>query len=99
MTGPFRWNAHNIEHIAEHGVTAEEAESVICDARSPFPRMIGNDKSLVWGQTENGDYLQVIFIYSPPGTIYVIHARPMTDKEKSRLRQRRRYPCESVLKK
>ena len=90
MIGSFRWNAHNIEHIAEHGVTAEEVEAVISDAQPPFPRMIGDDKYLVWGQTENGDYLQVIFIYSPPEMIYVIHARPMTDREKSRLRRRRR---------
>ena len=90
MIGLFRWNAHNIEHIAEHGVTAEEVEAVISDAQPPFPRMIGDDKYLVWGQTENGDYLQVIFIYSPPEMIYVIHARPMTDREKSRLRRRRR---------
>ena len=90
MIGLFRWNSHNLEHIAEHGVTAEEAEFVISAAQPPFPRMIGDDKYLVWGQTENGDYLQVIFIYSPPEMIYVIHARPMTDKEKSRLRRRRR---------
>jgi hypothetical protein len=25
----FRWNAWNIEHIAEHGVTPEEAEAVV----------------------------------------------------------------------
>jgi len=90
MIGLFRWNAHNLEHIAEHGVTAEEAEFVISVAQPPFPRMIGDDKYLVWGQTENGDYLQVIFIYSPPEMIYVIHTRPMTDREKSRLRRRRR---------
>ena len=32
-------------------------------AAPPFPREIGNDKYLVWGQTGGGRYLQVIFVY------------------------------------
>jgi len=39
MIGLFRWNAHNIEHIAEHGVTTKDAEFVVSGARPPFPRM------------------------------------------------------------
>ena len=87
---PFRWNTENVEHIAEHGVLPAEAENVVRRARAPFPRSIGDGKYLIWGQTAQGVYLQVIFIYSPPGTIYVIHARPLTDREKKQLRRTRR---------
>jgi uncharacterized DUF497 family protein len=86
----FRWNADNIEHIGVHGVNPEDAEYVVRRAERPFPRWLGDGKYLVWGQTASGTFLQVIFIYSPTGVIYVIHARPMTDKEKKRFRKRRR---------
>ncbi len=86
---PFRWNDHNVSHLAEHGIRASEAEFIIRQARAPFPRPIGNEKHLIWGQAPDGAYLQVIFIYSPPGVIYVIHARPMTQREKSRFRRQR----------
>jgi uncharacterized DUF497 family protein len=85
---PFRWNADNVEHIGVHGVGPLEAEYVIRRARRPFPRAVGNDKYLVRGQAADGTYLQVIFIYSPPGVIYVIHARPMNASEKQRFRRR-----------
>jgi hypothetical protein len=62
VTSPFRWNAHNADHVGRHGVAPVEAEYVIRRARAPFPRAIGDGKYLVRGQTENGDYLQVIFI-------------------------------------
>jgi len=78
----FRWNAVNVEHIAEHGVSPDEAEYVVVQSRSTFPRKQGDGKYLVWGQGPGGDYLQVVFIYSPPGVIYVIHARPLGANEK-----------------
>ena len=90
MEPAFRWNADNIEHIGAHDVLPQEAEHVVRQVRPPFPRAIGGGKHLVWGQTADGTYLQVIFIYSPPGVIYVIHARPLNDQEKNRLRRRRR---------
>ena len=34
----FRWNEWNIDHIAEHGVRPEEAEAVVRNAKSPYPR-------------------------------------------------------------
>jgi len=35
-------------------------------------------------------YPQVIYILDEDGTIYIIHARPMTDREKRRYRRKRR---------
>ena len=86
----FRWNEWNLTHIAQHSVSAEEAEYVITNAKPPYPVLIVEEKWKVWGQTANGRYLQLIFLYDPGETIYVIHARGLSDREKRRLRRRRR---------
>ena len=44
----FRWNDWNEEHVGKHGVSIDEAERVVETARSPFPRMIEDNKRLVW---------------------------------------------------
>lgn len=58
----FCWNAWNIAHIDEHDVLPREAEEVVRGARAPFPRDNGDEKFLVWGQTSDGRYLQVVYI-------------------------------------
>jgi uncharacterized DUF497 family protein len=84
----FRWNEWNIEHIGKHGVRPEEAELVIDTARTPFPRRIQDDKRLVWGKGTGGRFIQVIFVLDEDETVYVIHARPLTEQEKRRFRRR-----------
>lgn len=59
----FSWTAWNVAHIAGHGVSVAEAEYIVKHARPPFPRKLGGDKLLVWGQTADGRFLQVIFVY------------------------------------
>ena len=86
----FRWNEWNVEHIETHGVSPEDAEWIVNRARRPFPRHRGNGRWAVWGQTEFGAYLQVIYVYEPEDVIYVMHARPLTETEKRRLRRQRR---------
>jgi uncharacterized DUF497 family protein len=86
----FRWNDWNLEHATKHGVTPEEAEQVVLDASPPFPESGGDDKFRVWGRTVFGRLLQVVYIEDPEGTTYIIHARPLTDQEKRRLRRRRK---------
>jgi uncharacterized DUF497 family protein len=83
----FRWNDWNEEHIGNHGVSPEEAESVVRRAKSPFPRIIEDDKRLVWGCGVGGRLLQVVFVLDEDDTVYVIHARPLTDKEKHRYKR------------
>jgi uncharacterized DUF497 family protein len=83
----FRWNEWNVEHLAEHGVSPESAEEVIAGARNPYPRRIGDDKLLVWGASDRGELLQVIFVLDEDGTIFVIHARPLSEAEKRRHRR------------
>ncbi|MGH9368553.1 MAG: hypothetical protein ACRD3M_12855 [Thermoanaerobaculia bacterium] len=57
-------------------------------ARSPFPLAQADEKYLVWGATEAGRLLQVVFVIDPDGSVFVIHERPLTDKEKRRYRRR-----------
>jgi uncharacterized DUF497 family protein len=86
----FRWNEWNTDHIAAHGVTPADAEFVVRNARRPFPQAQGSGRFLVAGQTSNGTYIQVAYIFSPDDVIFVIHARPLTRAEKRRFRRRRR---------
>jgi len=67
----FSWNAWNVGHIARHGVTPAEAEYVVRHARPPFPRKVGDDKRLVWGQTQRGRHLRVVFVYPPDDEVDV----------------------------
>jgi len=86
----FRWIDWNRDHVAEHGVEAEEAEAVVRQAVPPFPQQIGDDKLLVMGQGRAGRYLQVIYVLDPDDTVFIIHARPLTEREKKRYRGRKR---------
>ncbi len=90
MAYPFRWNTWNVDHIGIHGISPEEAEYLVNHPPSGFPRSIGDDKVLVQGQTAAGRYIQVIYIFSPPGVIFVIHARPLNAAEKRAARRRKR---------
>jgi uncharacterized DUF497 family protein len=87
----FRWNDRNVDHIGEHGVKQAEAEFVVNHPAKGFPRREADEKFRAWGQTIDGRYLQVVYIFDPPDVVYVIHARPLTDAEKHRLRQGKKW--------
>ena len=55
-----------------------------------YIRKIESDKWLAWGRGQGGRFLQVIFVVDPEETVYVIHARPLNEQEKRRLRRRQR---------
>ena len=85
----FRWNAWNLNHIGNHGVTRAEAEFVANKPRRSYPQVIGDGKWLVIGQTAAGRYLQVIYVDDQGAdTVYVIHARELTEREKRRFRRK-----------
>lgn len=90
MQRAFRWNDWNLNHIAEHGISAKEAEFLIEGALPPYPRVMGGGKHIVIGRLPDGSYGQVIFVYDDDQTAYVIHARPLTDLEKRRYRRTKR---------
>jgi hypothetical protein len=86
----FRWNAWNVGHIGEHGILPREAEYVVEQAKRPWPRRVGDGRYRVLGTGPAGEYLHVVYIFSPPGVVYVIHARLMSEVEKRRFRRRLR---------
>ena len=90
MSHEFRWIEWNRDKVAQHNVEPEEAEFVVNQARRPYPMKVDDEKRLVWGQTGSGRYLQVVYLIDMEDTIFVIHARPLTDREKRRLHRRRR---------
>jgi len=62
MKPRFLWEAWNKSHIAIHDVSPSEATYVVRHASPPFPRPGANGKSFVWGRTDQGRYLQVIYV-------------------------------------
>lgn len=90
MAFKFRWTEWNDEHIGTHGVSRWEAESVVESPDRSYPRHIGDDRFIARGQADSGRYLQVIYVFDPEDAVFVIHARPLTDREKKQLRRSRR---------
>jgi uncharacterized DUF497 family protein len=88
MDRDFRWNDWNTDHIAKHGIVPKQAEQVVLRARTPWPSYEGDNRWLVRGPDQNGLYVQVVYIIDPDATIYVIHARPLTPREKRQFRRR-----------
>jgi uncharacterized DUF497 family protein len=86
----FRWIIWNIQKCDVHGVRPSEAEEIVNRARRPYPRCIEDDKIMVRGQTNEGRWLQVIYVLETGNVVFVIHARPLTDSEKRQLRRNRR---------
>jgi uncharacterized DUF497 family protein len=70
------WTSRNIDHLAKHDVSPEEATHVLEHAKPPFPSPIGEGKYVVWGQTSEGRHLQVIFVYRAVETISLEEVEP-----------------------
>jgi uncharacterized DUF497 family protein len=68
----------------------EDSEHVVQTAEAPFPRWISDDKRLVWGRGRAGELLQVIYLLDDDGTVYIIHARSLNEREKRSYRRTRR---------
>src|SRR5687768_7348039 len=57
------WDRRSRDHIAKHGVTPHEVDDLLAGHRPPFPQDIGDGKYLAQGATQQGRFLQVIFVY------------------------------------
>ena len=90
MSPVFRWNEWNVTHIADHGVTPTEAERIVENASSPYPESRGEGKWRVVGRGVGDRLLQVVYIVDVDDTLYVIHAMPLSDRDKRRHRRRNR---------
>ena len=83
----FEWDEDNLSHIAQHGVTPEEAEEALTNA--PVVLRGRDGRSLAHGQTEDGRLLFAVYVTRPRGRIRVITARNMKESEKRLWRRRR----------
>jgi hypothetical protein len=87
---PFRWIQWNIDKVTLHGVTPPEAEHVVECATNPYPQYRTDGMFLVWGPTPAGRLVQVVYVLDEDDSVFVIHARPLTGKEKRQWRRQRR---------
>jgi uncharacterized DUF497 family protein len=82
----FRWIAWNIGKVEDHGLTVSDVEYVVNNSHRPYPKPIGNEKWLVIGPTRDGRVVQAIYLVDAGESLFVIHARPLTPKERRRHR-------------
>jgi uncharacterized DUF497 family protein len=87
MSFVCRWIDWNVRKVEGHGLTVEEVEYVVDHARRPYPQPMGNEKWLVVGPTRAGKPIQVIYLVDDDDTLFVIHSRPLTPKERRRHRR------------
>jgi len=73
----FRWNRFNLDKIAMHGVTREEAEHVVRFARPPFPRRHRRGTWYVLGRGNSNRRIQVVYTIDDTDHFYIIHAMPV----------------------
>jgi len=83
----FRWTGWNVAKVEGHGLSPDEVEHVVNSASRPFPKPLGNEKWLVVGPTLGGRMIQAIYLVDVDDRLFVIHARPLTPKERRRRRR------------
>ena len=89
MPARLRWEDDRIEHIAEHGVTLDEAVEVFTHRHLSVKQ--GKTKRKVYGQTLDGRYLTLIVGWRRSSREWwLVTARDMTPTEKRYYRQHRR---------
>ena len=80
----FVWDSANVEHIARHGVTPDEAEQVI--KNDPFDMAAGHrngePRTVHLGETDASRVL-VVVITERDGMYRVVTARPADRKERA----------------
>jgi len=80
----FRWNEWNLEHATKHGCTVAEIESLLQRRINGFPKKSGDEKFMVEGRGIGDRMIRVIYVRDADGTIFVIHAMPLTTRRRRR---------------
>ena len=84
----FEWDDNNFYHAVRHGISKEEIEEVILGA--DLIRQGASSVYVAYGRSLDGRYIIAIFQYKGQGIARPFSARPMTNREKKRLRRRNR---------
>jgi uncharacterized DUF497 family protein len=86
----FQWDAANIDHIGQHGVSPEEAEEAYLDERRRGMPVYPHPKEQRWGllgRTAAGRHLFLVYTRRA-GDVRIISARDATTTEKRQYRKR-----------
>jgi hypothetical protein len=67
----FVWNDELIEYIGQHGVTPDEFEEVVLDAKT-VQRSRSSGRPIVFGPTSTGKFLACVFEYTGPDETEVL---------------------------
>ena len=99
----FEWDDYNEEHIAKHDVVPDEVEACFFNpyiwkrkkdsksrARDRFPRGVREERYYLYGQTDGGRYLFIVFELYSGGVVHPISARDMDAHEKRYFQRQRR---------
>ncbi|MBM3127844.1 MAG: BrnT family toxin [Chloroflexi bacterium] len=85
----FDWDAENEDKIWDlHRVTRDEIEEVF--DQHPLVRKARERKYYAFGQTTEGRYLFIVFVWRPNRVIRVITARDMDESERFGFRKSKR---------
>ena len=82
----FEWDDANVDHIARHGVTTDEAEEALLDPRRvgiPAVRVGSERRRATLGRTEEVRYLVVVYA-TRHGKVRVVTARDAARSERRR---------------
>lgn len=85
----FDWDEANEDHVAKHGFTPEDAESVLLDPRAlptPAYNQGGEKRYGIIGVTTGGHILHAAYTYRG-NKVRVFHLREANSKEKRRYRR------------
>jgi uncharacterized DUF497 family protein len=85
----LEWDDYRLQHIARHGVEADEVWEV-CEDPLHLAHREGRNRYRVYGQTADGRYLFVVLERVEGTVCRTITARDMTDAEKQAYRRLRR---------
>ena len=69
------WDNRNIDHIAKHNVTADEAEQAVFASRTRIRKGKGANIYYLFGRTEAGRYLFIVLVAIGKLSARVITAR------------------------
>ena len=74
----FLWDPETEEHLAQHGVTPEEFEEIVCN-----PDSVGESRStgrpIAFGATSTGKYLACVYELVDQDTILPVTAYEVED--------------------
>lgn len=82
MEAAFRWIDWNRDKVDKHGVSPAEAERVVRNAKRPYPKKGHGGRWLVVGRGQGDRLVEAAFIRDPDGTIFIIHAMPLTTRRR-----------------